>query len=44
MALAFLDFSNGALGDHLRAHRALYNIRINNVFNFWGAKGGYAWQ
>jgi len=32
----FIVFSNGGLGDDLRAQRALHNIRINNVFHFWG--------
>ena len=41
----FNDFSNGDLGQVLRAKRELSNININSYYKFFmGAKGGDAWK
>jgi len=40
----FNDFSNGDLGQVLRAQRAISNISINEYCQFLGPKGGDAWK
>jgi hypothetical protein len=41
----FIDFSNGGLGDDLRAQSDISNININQYYQlFMGAKGGDAWK
>jgi hypothetical protein len=41
----FIDFSNGGLGQDLRAQRELSNISISSYYqSFMGAKGGDAYK